>query len=86
MKCIYEHSYAYPATRIIHFISRRGVLMIYSHRTRVAPEIIDFSNETTIEIENIPFTRLLTGLAYAHLKHGKLPWRDLVKPAANLAR
>ncbi|GLV44185.1 uncharacterized protein CBL_12519 [Carabus blaptoides fortunei] len=66
-------------------VDARGVLMIYSHRTRAAPEIIDFSNETTIEIDNIPFTRLLTGLAYAHLKYGKLPWRDLVKPAANLA-
>lgn len=25
-------------------------------------------------------------MAYAHLKYGKMPWKDLVKPAANLAR
>lgn len=62
------------------------MLMIYSHRTRLPPEIIDFNQEGVMQSENLPMTRLLTGLAYAHLKFGKTPWKSLVTPAANLAR
>lgn len=62
-----------------------GMLMIYSHRTRLPPEIIDFNQEGVMQSENLPMTRLLTGLAYAHLKFGKTPWKSLVTPAANLA-
>ncbi|RZB39654.1 G glu transpept domain containing protein, partial [Asbolus verrucosus] len=60
-----------------------GRLLIYNHRKRITPEVIDFSTDANEE-HFLP--RLVTGLAYVHQQYGTLPWKDLVEPAVELAR
>ncbi|KAJ8945822.1 hypothetical protein NQ314_009044 [Rhamnusium bicolor] len=57
-------------------------LLIYNHRTRLLPNIIDFSGPTAVS-KNLP--HLVLSLAYTHQQYGSLAWKDLVQPAAELA-
>ncbi|XP_018572729.1 glutathione hydrolase 7-like [Anoplophora glabripennis] len=63
-------------------LDAEGQLLIYNHRTRLPPNVIDFTGSLTVP-ENIP--RLVLGLAYVHQQYGSLAWKDLVQPAADLA-
>ena len=69
-------------------------MIIYSHRKRKVLDVIDF-REVAPSAMNIskssPGTLvgvpgLLRGLELAHKLHGKLPWRELVMPAAHIAK
>ncbi|KAJ8985692.1 hypothetical protein NQ317_014341 [Molorchus minor] len=71
------------ATPHVTSLDAEGQLLIYNHRTRLLPTVIDFSGPTVVS-DNIP--RLVLGLAYTHQHYGRLAWKDLVQPAANLAR
>ncbi|CAG9772957.1 unnamed protein product [Ceutorhynchus assimilis] len=58
-----------------------GQMMIYNHKSKSLPEIVDFSNVTS---SNLP--TLVLGLAYIHKHYGSLAWKDLVLPSAELAK
>jgi gamma-glutamyltranspeptidase len=60
-----------------------GILLVYNHRTRLVPDVINFSGGST-DSRSLP--RLVVGLAFVHQMFGSLPWKDLVQPAADLAR
>ncbi|KAK5650465.1 hypothetical protein RI129_001494 [Pyrocoelia pectoralis] len=60
-----------------------GQMLLYDHRTREKPITIDFSN---IKSEMGLFPRLTIAFAYVHKKYGKLSWKTLVQPSADLAR
>ncbi|XP_066145346.1 glutathione hydrolase 7-like [Euwallacea fornicatus] len=60
-----------------------GQMMIYNHRTRGAPTVIEFSS-SNISSDKIP--RLVLGLAYIHQQYGTIPWRHLVEPSAVVAK
>ena len=49
-----------------------------------AGQLIENSNHNNIKAIGVPGT--VAGLYMAHQKYGKLPWRDLVQPAINLAK
>ena len=49
-----------------------------------AGQLIENSNHNSIKAIGVPGT--VAGLYMAHKKYGKLPWRDLVQPAINLAK
>lgn len=58
-----------------------GVLMIYNHRLRLNPKVIDFNH-----VNSTVLPRLVLGLAYFHKNYGSLPWKDLVEPSITKAR
>ncbi|XP_060527176.1 glutathione hydrolase 7-like isoform X2 [Cylas formicarius] len=64
-------------------LDAEGQMMIYNHRDRLPPTVINFSVSNTPTLK-LPF--LVSGLAYIHRQRGTLPWHDLVKPAADLAK
>ncbi|XP_023018202.2 glutathione hydrolase 7 isoform X2 [Leptinotarsa decemlineata] len=64
-------------------LDAEGHLLIYDHKTRLPPNVIDFSDSSAVS-EHLP--RLILGLAFTHKHFGRLPWKDLVEPAALLAR
>ncbi|KAL1506156.1 hypothetical protein ABEB36_005570 [Hypothenemus hampei] len=64
-------------------LDAEGQLMVYNHRTRSAPTVIDFSSSNILP-NKIP--RLVVGLAYIHQQYGTIPWKELIEPSANLAR
>lgn len=57
-------------------------MLIYNHRKRLPPHIIDFSKFG--EANSLP--RLVSGLLYIHKQYGVLPWNKLLQPAAHIAR
>lgn len=59
-------------------------MLIYNHRTRLTPDVIDFNNGNPDAEHLLP--RLVLGLAFVHQQYGSLPWKELVQPAADLAR
>ncbi|KAJ8682584.1 hypothetical protein QAD02_018376 [Eretmocerus hayati] len=65
-----------------------GYLMVYSHKDKEKPILIDFlSNTVTDEFEkfNIRIPALLRGVENAHAKYGKLSWQEVVMPSVILA-
>lgn len=66
-----------------YIIFRQGQILIYNHRLRLDPDVIDFS---AIQRQTAELPRLVLGLGYIHHQYGVLPWKDLVMPAADLAR
>lgn len=60
-----------------------GQILVYNHRTRLNPIVIDFYNK---QFSSKSLPRLLIALVYVHKKYGKLSWEDLVDPAATIAR
>lgn len=46
--------------------------------------VVDDRNETGATAVAVP--GVVDGMGQAHARHGRLPWRDLVQPAADLAR
>uniref|UniRef100_A0A6P7FM53 Glutathione hydrolase 5 proenzyme-like n=1 Tax=Diabrotica virgifera virgifera TaxID=50390 RepID=A0A6P7FM53_DIAVI len=63
-------------------LDAEGQILIYNHRKKNPPLVINFSHKL-LQSKDIPTSVL--GLAYVHRKFGKLPWKNLVLPAANLA-
>ncbi|KAJ8917180.1 hypothetical protein NQ315_012672 [Exocentrus adspersus] len=63
-------------------LDAEGHMILYNHRTRFPPNVIDFTGPLTVP-DNIP--RLVLGLAFAHQQYGSLAWKDLVQPSAELA-
>ncbi|XP_031842532.1 glutathione hydrolase 7 [Nomia melanderi] len=65
-----------------------GYIMIYNHKERTSPVIIDFANNTiggAFEQNGMRVPAVLKGLEYAHSLKGKLPWSEIVKPSVTLA-
>ncbi|KAJ8947033.1 hypothetical protein NQ318_019925 [Aromia moschata] len=71
------------ATPHVTGLDAEGQFLIYNHRMRQPPIVIDFSGQATVS-DNLP--RLVLGLVYTHREYGSLAWSDLVQPAAELAR
>ncbi|XP_048506673.1 glutathione hydrolase 1 proenzyme-like [Athalia rosae] len=66
-----------------------GYAMIYSHKDRTQPLIIDFAKSTVqgaFGAVNVRLPALLRGLARAHALRGSLPWEQLISPSAKLAQ
>ncbi|KAF7404897.1 hypothetical protein HZH66_003803 [Vespula vulgaris] len=66
-----------------------GCIMIYSHKDKSEPLLIDFANNTVGGIFGTIGMRLpavLKGLECAHILKGVLPWNEIIEPAAKLAR
>ncbi|XP_046492960.1 glutathione hydrolase 7 [Neodiprion pinetum] len=66
-----------------------GYAMIYSHKDRVKPVVIDFARNTRDGVfgsTNVRLPAVLKGLGLTHSLHGKLPWDQLVLPSSKLAR
>ncbi|XP_076295947.1 glutathione hydrolase 7 isoform X1 [Lasioglossum baleicum] len=66
-----------------------GYVMIYNHKERTKPFIIDFATNTiegAFEQSGIRVPAVLKGLEYAHNLKGKLPWSEIVKPSVTLAK
>ncbi|KAL6263856.1 hypothetical protein P5V15_003937 [Pogonomyrmex californicus] len=65
-----------------------GYIMIYNYKNHTDysdPIIIDFASNTTRgSFGRLP--ALLKGLEFAQRSYGNLPWRDIIEPAAKLAR
>lgn len=64
-------------------LDAEGQFMIYNHKQRLPAEVIDFSNRFDKVNEHLP--RLVIGLAFIHQQYGKLPWKNLLQPSAELA-
>lgn len=58
-------------------------MLIYNHRTRLLPNVIDFSSQNVLS-DHMP--RLVLGLAYIHQQYGTIPWQKLIEPSVELAR
>nr|XP_050845746.1 uncharacterized protein LOC127062111 isoform X2 [Vespula vulgaris] len=66
-----------------------GCIMMYSHKDKSEPLLIDFANNTVGGIFGTIGMRLpavLKGLECAHILKGVLPWNEIIEPAAKLAR
>jgi gamma-glutamyltranspeptidase/glutathione hydrolase len=69
-------------------------MIIYNHRKQEVLDVIDFREvaPASINISNdapgsyVGVPGMLRGLAMAHQLHGKLPWKDVVMPAVQIAR
>lgn len=57
-------------------------MLIYNHRLRLMPQIVEFNQIK----ENKSLPRLISGLLYAHKEYGLLQWEELLQPAINLAK
>ncbi|CAH0552955.1 unnamed protein product [Brassicogethes aeneus] len=64
-------------------LDAEGQILIYNHRTRIAPTFIDFSGINVVS-EHLP--RLVLGLAYLHQIYGSLEWKKLITPSVELAK
>ncbi|CAH1119072.1 unnamed protein product [Phaedon cochleariae] len=64
-------------------LDAEGHLLIYNHKAKQPPTVIDFSYPKVLP-QTLP--RLVFGLAYVHQQYGSLAWKDLVLPASELAR
>lgn len=64
-------------------LDAEGQILIYNHRTRLLPNVIDFSSPNVLS-DRIP--RLVLSLAYIHQQYGTIPWKKLLEPSAALAR
>ncbi|XP_058808769.1 uncharacterized protein LOC131674242 isoform X2 [Phymastichus coffea] len=66
-----------------------GYIMIYSHRDREVPKLIDFLSNTVPDeflLHKMRIPSMLRGLQYAHTLYGKLLWQEVVEPAIQLAQ
>ncbi|XP_035733698.1 glutathione hydrolase 7-like isoform X2 [Vespa mandarinia] len=66
-----------------------GCMMLYSHKDKSEPLVINFANNTVGGIFGTIGMRLpavLKGLEFAHVLKGVLPWNEIIEPAAKLAR
>ncbi|XP_072767225.1 glutathione hydrolase 7 [Anoplolepis gracilipes] len=66
-----------------------GYIMIHNSKNNIHPIVIDFANNTAkgfFAKAGIRLPALLKGLEFAHILYGNLPWVDIVKPSAKLAR
>ncbi|KDR09688.1 gamma-glutamyltransferase 7-like isoform X2 [Zootermopsis nevadensis] len=71
-----------------------GFMIIYNHRKQKVLDVIDFREAApaSISISNdapgsyVGVPGVLRGLAMAHQLHGKLPWKDVITPAVQIAR
>lgn len=69
-------------------------MIIYNHRKQKILDVIDFREAApaSISISNdapgsyVGVPGVLRGLAMAHQLHGKLPWKDVITPAVQIAR
>ncbi|XP_044262092.1 glutathione hydrolase 7-like [Tribolium madens] len=61
-----------------------GQLLIYNHRARLTPDVVEF-NVGNNDAEHL-LPRLVLGLAFVHQQYGTVPWKELVQPSAELAR
>jgi gamma-glutamyltranspeptidase/glutathione hydrolase len=69
-------------------------MIIYSHRKQRLLDVIDFREvapayiNTSVGVPGsyVGVPGLLRGLAMAHELHGKLPWKDVIMPAVQIAR
>ncbi|ENN71681.1 hypothetical protein YQE_11605, partial [Dendroctonus ponderosae] len=64
-------------------LDAEGQVLIYSHRTRISPDLVDFSGSNVIS-DRMP--RLVLGLAYIHQQYATMPWKSLVEPSIGIAR
>ncbi|XP_076260685.1 glutathione hydrolase 7-like isoform X2 [Rhynchophorus ferrugineus] len=64
-------------------LDAEGQMLIYNHRTRLMPNVIDFSSQNVLS-DHMP--RLVLGLAYIHQQYGTIPWQKLIEPSVELAR
>ncbi|KAG5896486.1 hypothetical protein JTB14_005865 [Gonioctena quinquepunctata] len=71
------------ATPHVTGLDAEGHLLIYNHKTRLAPNVIDFGSSEVVA-DHLP--KLVLGLAHTHQLYGSLSWKELVEPAAQLAR
>lgn len=71
------------ATPHLTGLDAEGVILIYNHKTKNNPVVIDFSH-ATVTSKNLP--TLVMGLAYLHKNFGKLEWETLINPSVVLAR
>jgi gamma-glutamyltranspeptidase len=83
----------YKSTTYVIFSG--GFMIIYSHRKQRILDVIDFREVAPayINISNdapagsyVGVPGVLRGLSMAHELHGKLPWKDTVMPAVQIAR
>ncbi|KAH1005113.1 hypothetical protein HUJ04_006157 [Dendroctonus ponderosae] len=63
-------------------LDAEGQVLIYSHRTRISPDLVDFSGSNVIS-DRMP--RLVLGLAYIHQQYATMPWKSLVEPSIGIA-
>ncbi|XP_054016414.1 glutathione hydrolase 7-like [Hylaeus anthracinus] len=66
-----------------------GYVMMYSHKERTNPVIIDFVDDTIVGSfaqSRVRLPAVLKGLEYAHTLKGKLPWSEIIKPSVTLAK
>lgn len=80
--------------RAIHVFSG-GFMLVYDHRRSVVLESLDFrevapqsSSGEVHEIgpNSVGVPGLVSGLFSVHKAYGNLPWQEVVKPAADVAR
>ncbi|CAG9856985.1 unnamed protein product [Phyllotreta striolata] len=71
------------ATPHVTGLDAEGKMLIYDHKSRTRPVVIDFSHRT-VNSSDLP--SLVMGLAHAHKRFGRLPWSELVYPSVVLAR
>lgn len=76
-----------------------GFMLIYPANGKKSPVVIDYREKAPLAARKTMFTKkdswysakavgvpgTVRGLALAHAKYGKLPWKDLVMPAVRLA-
>lgn len=60
--------------------------MLYSHRTRQVPLVVDFTNGPSSSLDDIPLPTLVLALVNIHLNYGRLSWEEIVMPSAYLAK
>ncbi|XP_049820917.1 glutathione hydrolase 7 isoform X2 [Aethina tumida] len=64
-------------------LDAEGQILIYNHRSRNTPVIIDFTG-TNVVSEHLP--KLILGLAYIHIEYGNIEWKKLIQPSVDIAR
>ncbi|XP_050309798.1 glutathione hydrolase 7-like [Anthonomus grandis grandis] len=64
-------------------LDAEGQIMIYNHRKRDLPIVIDFSSPNVLS-DKMP--KLVVGLAYIHKLYGSMSWKSLVEPSVQIAR
>lgn len=71
-------------------------MLVYDHRRSIVLESMDFREvaplsmsaptQELIGAKSVGVPGLVSGLFAVHKAHGSLPWQEVVKPAADIAR